>query len=313
MIRVLALAAALLSTSAAASAQSIEELQRIIEEREARIEELNRRIETLEKNAPPPASEEDEELNRALERTLVQQGGLVLRPGIYEVEPQASYAHWDKSRSSLRHVSELALGFRAGLGWDSQFQLRVPYVHVSTSNGSATGLGDVDVSLSRQFTRESRSLPSLVAALGWLSRTGDDGFDGGVPTGGGFNALQAGLTALKRMDPLVYFAGLSYVAPRSRQIAGSEVAPGDTAGLRLGGILAATAQTSLNAGLNLGFVRAARVAGQRVPDSDTVLGTFQVGFGTILTRRAMLNLSADLRVTGNVPNFRLNATLPIRF
>jgi hypothetical protein len=69
----------------------------------------------------------------------------------------------------------------------------------------------------------------------------------------------------------------------------------------------------VNLGLNLAFVRAARLDGQRVAESDTVLGTLQVGFGTILTRRAMLNLSADLRVTGEVPNFRLNAALPIRF
>jgi hypothetical protein len=69
----------------------------------------------------------------------------------------------------------------------------------------------------------------------------------------------------------------------------------------------------VNLGLNLAFVRTARLGGQRVPESDTVVGTLQVGLATILTRRMMLNLSADLRVTGEVPNFRLSAALPIRF
>lgn len=312
MIRILALAALLFTQAQAARAQSAEELQRMIRERDARIEELIRRIQVLEKDRPAP-SEDDEEMNRALERTLVQQGGMLLRAGAGELEPQLSYAHWDKSRSTLRHVSEAALLLRAGLGWESQFQARVPYLHVSAATGSATGFGDVELSLSRQFVRESGPVPSLVASLGWLSRTGNDAFGAEVPTGGGFNVLQAGATALKRHDPFVHYAGLSYAWPRSRRIAGTELEPGDTLGVRLGSILAASPESSVNVGLSLGFVRAARLDGERVPESDTVLGTLQVGFGTILTRSTMLNLSGEFRVTGNVPNFRLNASLPIRF
>lgn len=312
MRRLLALAVLLAAGPGAAWAQGIDDLQRTIKERDAEIERLQRRIETLEKDPRAP-SDADDEMNRALERALVRQGGLVLPPGTYELEPQISYAHWDKSRSALRHESEAALSFRAGLPWESQVQARVPYVHVSTSAGSETALGDVDLSLSRQFRGERQSLPSLVGSLSWRSRTGRDGFDGGIPTGGGFDVFQAGLTALKRHDPLVYFGGLSYASAVSRTIAGIEVEPGDALGLRLGGILAARPDTSVNLGLNLAFVRTARLGGQRVPESDTVVGTLQVGLATILTRRMMLNLSADLRVTGEVPNFRLSAALPIRF
>lgn len=312
MIRLLALAALLFAQAQAARAQDIEELQRMIRERDARIEELNRRLQALETDRPAP-SEEDEETNRALERTLVQQGGMLLGAGTGELEPQLSYAHWDKSRSALRHVGEAALVFRAGLGWESQFQARVPYLHVSTASASTTDVGDIDLSLSRQFVQEAGPVPSLVASIGWLSRTGNDGFGGEVPTGGGFNVLQAGATALKRQDPLVYYAGLSYAWPRARQIGGTEIEPGDTLGVRLGSILAASPQASVNVGLNLGFVRATRLDGERVPDSDTVVGTLQIGFGTIFTRSVLLNLSGDFRVTGNVPNFRLNASLPIRF
>jgi hypothetical protein len=248
-----------------------------------------------------------------LERTLVQQGGLVLRGGTYELEPQLGYAHWDKRRSAIRHTSEAALGFRAGLGWESQFRMRIPYVHVRTSAGSETALGDIDFSLSKQLTRDKGYWPGLIASLAWVSRTGEDGFDNGVPTGGGFNVVQAGFTTVKRHDPLVYYGGMSYASPLSRQISGVKVEPGDTLGFRLGSILAASPETSANVGLNLGFVRATRLDGQRIPESDTVLGTLQIGFGTIVTRRVLLNVSGDFRVTGNVPNFRLSATLPIRF
>jgi hypothetical protein len=50
-----------------------------------------------------------------------------------------------------------------------------------------------------------------------------------------------------------------------------------------------------------------------VPDTDTVFGTLQIGVGTVLSRNVLLNVAGDIRVTGNVPNFRLTLSLPIRF
>lgn len=311
-MRRLGLLAALLVTGLA-HAQSPEELQRLLKERDAEIEQLHRRIETLEKKAPP-APEDEEESNRALERALVQQGGLLLGRGVYELEPQLVYSHWDKTRSDLRDVMEAALGVRVGLGWESQLQVRIPYVWASAASGSGSGFGDLELGLSRQLRREGASLPSLVASLGWLSRTGSDPFTSdGVATGGGFNVLQAGLLALKRGDPLVYFGGASYAAPQARDVSGVRFAPGDSVGLRLGAILSASPTASISAGMNLSFVGTARLDGERIPDSDTVLGTFQLGFGTVLSRRVLLNVSGEMRLTGAVPDFRLGVTLPVRF
>lgn len=324
MIRIVAIAGLLLGALSAARAQSVEELKRAISERDAIILELRQKIEALERGAAPragpapgdpapAAAAEDEELSRALERTLVQQGGLLLLRFAYELQPEASYANWDRSRGPLRSSSGAALSLRAGLPWESQFQLRVPYVHVRTATGSATALGDIDLSLSKQIARETARRPGLIASLGWTVRTGRDGFDGGVPTGSGFNVLQAGLTAVKRSDPLMLYGGVSYAVPLSRQVSGNEIAPGDTFGLRLGTILAASPDTAVNLGLNLGFVRPTRLSGQSVADTDTVLGTLQIGVGTILTRNTLLNVAGEFRVSGNAPNFRLTVTLPIRF
>lgn len=309
-MRPLALLAAALITGVA-HAQSPEELQRIIRERDAEIERLHRRIEALEKKAPP---EDEQESNRALERALVQQGGLLLARGVSEVEPQFVYSHWDKTRSDLRDVVEAALSVRVGLGWESQLQVRLPYLWASAASDSGSGFGDLELGLSRQLRREGDSLPSLVASLGWLSRTGSDPFTSdGIATSGGFNVLQAGLLALKRSDPLVYYGGASYSAPQARDVSGTRLAPGDSLGLRLGAILAASPSASVSAGMNLSFVRAARVDGERVPDSDTVLGTFQLGFGKVLTRRVLLNVAGEVRLTGAVPDLRLGVTLPVRF
>ena len=282
----------------------------MVEERDAEIRRLQERVGALEKDSGP---QDDEEMERALERALVQQGGLVLRPATYELEPQLGYAYWDKRRSGLRHMSEAAVGLRAGLGWNSQFQLRVPYVHMRSDSGSETALGDIGLSFSKQLASERGALPGVVGHVAWLARTGKDGFDGGVPTGGGFNVLQAGFTAVKRRDPLVFYGGLSYAAPQSRDISGVKVEPGDTLGVRFGSILAASPESSVTLGLNLGFVQATRLDGERVPDSDTVINTLQIGFSNILTRRVLLTLSGDFRLSGDVPDFRLSASLPIRF
>ncbi len=312
MRALLAFAALAVAGHGAGLAQTTIELERLILDRDVEIERLQRRIQMLQEDAAKPA-DADDETNRALERALVQQGALLLPRGTYELEPQLSYAHWDRSRSTLRHEGDAALSFRAGLPMELQLQLRVPYVHVSTAAGSETAPGDIDVALSRQFGRESSSLPGLVGSVGWRARTGKDPFEVDIPTGGGFDVAQAGLTALKRHDPLVYYGGLSYASPVSREVGGANIAPGDTLGVRMGAVLAARPDTSVNLGLSLAFVGAARVDDRRVPESDTVLGTLQLGVATVLTRRLMLNLSADVRVTGEVPDFRLNAALPIRF
>lgn len=321
MIRILGIAV-LLGALGAARAQSVEELKRGIAERDAVILDLKQRIEALEKRVAAPLEParsapadaiDDDELARALERTLVQQGGLLLRPGAYELQPEASYAHWDRSRGPLRRLAGMALTLRAGLPWGSQFQLRVPYVQAVSATGSRTAPGDTEISFAKQFLDEAPGRPGLIGSLGWTARTGKDGFDGGVPTGSGFNVLQAGLTAVRRVDPLMLYGGISYAAAVSRRVSGSEIAPGDTFGLRMGTILAASPETAVNLGLNLGFARQTRVDGQALADSDTVVGTLQLGVGTVLSRSVLLNVSGEFRVAGNAPNFRLVVSLPIRF
>ncbi len=307
-----------------ASAQTAEELQRMLSERDATINRLKQRIEELEKSAAPraaaqrdtapPSSEDDEEANRALERVLVQQGGLVLPARAVELQPEFSYANWNKSSGTLqRALYGPALSLRVGLPFASQVQLRVPYLRSETSLGNASGIGDIDLALTKELTREKNGWPALLASAGYISRTGQDVFSGKIPIGSGFNALGGGLTAVKRLDPLVLVGGVSYSIPFARQVAGTEIAPGRALGLRMGGLLAASPETSISLGLNLNWAGATRIGGQEVLDSDMVSGTLQIGLGTILTRRTLLNVTGDFRVTGNVPNFRLSFSFPTRY
>jgi hypothetical protein len=306
------LAAGLLAGSASVVAQGADELKREIERRDAEIRRLKERLEAAEKR-PAETQPQDDELNRALERTLVQEGLLVLPRGRFELQPQLSYAHWDRDRGALRYEWDASLTGRAGIGWESQLQVTVPYLHVATSSDSATDFGDVSLSATKQLAPERRGVPAVLASLGWVARTGQDPFSGHVPTGSGFNVLQAGVSVLKRADPLVYYGGATYSLPQARDYSGRRLEPGTSVGLRAGSALAATPYTSINLAVNLIFQGAAQIDGQRIPDSDTVLGTLQVGFGTVLSRSVMLNLGGEFRFSGPVPNFRLTVGLPLRF
>jgi hypothetical protein len=173
----------------------------------------------------------------ALNRVLVEKGGVLLPSWTFELQPELLYSYKgsnglliverDGARSVTAHDADLdrleaAVTARLGLPWRSQAEVRVPYLRVSedTSDGldgesrGQGGLGDVEISLSRQFLREDGRLPDLVGEVRWRVPTGDDPFggDGGPATGSGFHGLGARVTLLKTYDPVVFLGGLAYTA-----------------------------------------------------------------------------------------------------
>jgi hypothetical protein len=148
--------------------------------RDAIIEDLRRRMETLEKRleekpaAPPPspappspkpppkptASEhagQEDESARALERSLVREGGLVLPKGALEVEPRLQYAYRGAARLRIvttggvaqvaeqdvtRDQLEASLGLRVGLPALFQVELRLPYVWVHENRATSSTLSE---------------------------------------------------------------------------------------------------------------------------------------------------------------------------
>ncbi|MES2939502.1 MAG: hypothetical protein V4864_17570 [Pseudomonadota bacterium] len=316
------IAAALGLAAVGASAQTVDELKRMLAERDTTIADLRQRLAAVQpgtaaRATPAPAASaaaDDDESRRALERALVREGALVLPPYAFELTPQLSYAHWNHARgTALRNSYTASLGLRLGLPGDAQIQLEIPYVRNTSAPASGSGLGDVDISFTKELLREGAGRPGLLATVGYTAGTGDDGLTTGVPLGAGVHAWRGGLTAVKRLDPMVFFGALTYAVPSSRTISGVDYAPGNVVGLRLGGVLAASPDTSVSAGLNLGFPRSTRVGGIAVPDSNEPYGTLSLGVGTVLSRNVMLNVGADVRVMGNAPNMRLTVSLPVRF
>jgi len=310
-----------------ANAQTVDELKKELSAKKAEIARLEKRVQELETAGaaparpiprqptlapPPPPGPADEDADRALEQTLVREGALVLPPYTYEVTPSFSWAHWDKVQEpSIDNSYSVGAAFRMGLPWRSQLSIGVPYVFNDLRDGdTSSGLGDAGVLFSKELLQETDTLPAVLGSVGWTSPTSRSCCFGPIPWVSGF---QGGLTASKRLDPLVAFASVSYFSSISREVAGTTVDPSDVIGTRLGASLAVTPATSITTGVNLSFLTDPSPANLPVPNSDDVLSSVDIGFSTILWQQTLLSTTAQFGLTGDVPDLRLITSVPVRF
>src|SRR5262249_18891762 len=233
----IACAAALFATTA--NAETVEDLKRELAAKKAYIAKLERHLRDLEKGpaalratlvaapvapppprvsvaAAPPPSPEDEEMERALERTLVREGALVLPPWTFELTPQFSYAHWDTVQDPFtRNSYSTGLSFSMGLPWASQVTVSLPYVWNEGRDPfpSSSALSGAGVPFYKKLLIDGAWVPNLVGSVGWPPPTSRGSAFPPIPYVSGF---QAGLTASKRLDPLVVFLGASYFSSASR-------------------------------------------------------------------------------------------------
>lgn len=260
----------------------------------------------------------------------------MLPPGAYEFEPSVEYTYRGSDALELVDVAgttqvarqdlkqdrvETRLSLRAGLPWDAHVELRIPYVVIREDRSTASqlgrtthedGAGDVELGLTKQLIAESSSRAGWLASLNWKVPTGR--FRVGQPSpGGGFHALQAGLTGVKRQDPLVFFGTASYTYLRDRRHDGLDLDPGNSVALKLGTILAASPRTSLRGAFEVSRGGRTSVNGVKTPGSDTAAAILQLGLGMLLTRRSLLDVQIGIGVTPDAPDFGITAALPIRF
>jgi hypothetical protein len=198
-------------------------------------------------------------------------------------------------------------------------EARLPYVWIDQNRATSgavseservTGWGDVELGLSKQLATARRG--GLLGSLIWKSASGQNEL-GRLSPGSGFHQLQAALTAVTREDPLVFFVTPSYTWVFKRERSGIDVNPGDAIALRAGTLLAASPETSLRASFELSRIARTRIAAVDVPGSDTTVGILELGLGTLLTRRTLLDVQLGIGVTPDAPDFRLRLGLPIRF
>ena len=308
--------------------------------RDAQIDELKRRVEALEREraatAAPANTVEPEEAARALERTLSREGALVLPKGSYEIEPRLEYTHGGTRGLDIVTINgiaqvvredvkqdrlEVSAGLRRGLGFGLQGEIRVPYdlvredrafINQASNTVHDHGAGDVELTLTGQVTRASADKAVMLASVLWRLPTGR--FRVSQPSPGrGFSTVQPALTVVKRDDPVVFLATVSYAWVPVRAHEGSNIDPGDAVGLRLMTLLAASPQTSLRTGVDLSRAGHTRVNGMTLPGSDTSIASLQFGLSTLISRRTLLDVQFSAGLTPDAPHYALSAALPIRF
>lgn len=283
---------------------------------------------------------DEEEITRALERTLIEEGGLLLPPFVLQVSPSFRYTH--QSSDELRIVQiggvptvtqqevrrdsgEGSLSFRLGLPWDSQAEVVFPYVvthekvvtaQTIEESRSGHGLGDIEVGIAKQWLKEGEWLPNVLTAINWKSDTGETNFDSDdddLSTGTGNQALQGAVTLTKSRDPLVFFGSIGYTHNFSHEVSGIDVDPGNSLDISFGAILAASPDTSLRAVQRQSFIGETAFDGEDFPGSDQVQATLEVGASTILLDNALFDVALGIGLTEDTPDYEVEASLPIRF
>ena len=288
-----------------------------------------------------PATNE-EFVEHALERTLVLQGAALVPFGQFEVQPEVDYTLQNSNslqvvtlsgvptvvQSLRRDTVQPSLTLRAGLPFESQIEVLVPYVYdreevvpLATNTRESrqtTGIGDVSVALSKQLLHERGAVPNLVLALRYKSKTGNINFSPtfsslNVGTGTGFESVQGQLIATKRLDPLVFFGNVTYMHNFSTTSGGLNIDPGDATDLKIGTVLAVSPDAALTADFELSYFNATRINGIEAAGSDQVIGFLDFGGSVVLSRSTVVNVTAGVGVTQASPGFRFAVSFPIRF
>ena len=300
-------------------------------------------------NAGPSTDEQaerDQQLIRAaFERTLIDRGGLLMRPGTFEVEPSVSYAHSSSenlvidgftifpvlivgdvfSERRRRNTVTTTLTGRLGLPWNSQLEVRVPYVYEDdsrlTGDGneirvSDHGPGDIEVALSHELPRLFRGGPSFLGSLRWKAATARDPFgydpENEIPFGSGFETLSASLTDVSVLDPVVFFGTLTYTESLPARKGADRIDPGDSLSLQLGVALALNLETSMSFAFEQAFTGRTRLNGVEVPGTYVNTGTLSVGLSRAFPSGRTFDASLAIGLSEDSPDVQLGFSMPIR-
>ncbi len=300
------------------------------------------------KTGPGTFEVDEEAAERALERTLVQTGALLLPFGQAEIQPYVSYARINNIGSVLlrdaegnvavvaetqsrRNQFEGGVFSRLGLPFGAQAELSIPAVVINASNvigiinreteDTTAMLGDIRVGLAKTLLRESAWLPDIVGRITWDTDTGKQQTFNTTSTGGlaaptsglatlpSFNELIFSATALKRQDPLAFTGTLSY----RKSFKKDGIEPGDIYGLTLGATLAASPQTSLSMGIQQSFIGNTRVFNNSIPGTDTISSVFTFGASSIIGKSLFFSAIAGIGLTKHSPDYFINVAIPLRF
>jgi hypothetical protein len=300
------------------------------------------------KTGPGSFEVDEDAAERALERTLVQTGALLLPFGLAEIQPYVNYVRFENDASALlrnaegnivtvantqnrRNYIEAGVFSRVGLPFGAQAELSIPATVINTSNvigiinqeteHTGYALGDVRVGLAKTLLRESDWLPDIVGRITWDTDTGkqqtlNSASPGGLAVGASglttstsFNELIFSATALKRQDPLAFTSTISY----RKSFKKDGIEPGDVYSLTLGATLAASPQTSLSMGVQQSLIGNTRIFNQSIPGTDAISSVLTFGASSIVGKSLFFSTMAGIGLTKQSPDYFISVAIPLRF
>ena len=283
-------------------------------------------------------------IRRAFEQTLIDRGGLLLSAGLWNLEPSFSYIHSSRdeifidgfaifpvlvvgdivSRHVQRDLNVVTGTARLGLPKDFQIEARLPFGYSQIRTFSAdnteekvsdSGIGDLELSLSKQLYRSRGKWPDLLTSLRWKFATGDNPFrvtDADTYTGSGYESLGLSLSTVKVVDPVVYFGGLNYIHNYGTSEEIGHFEPGDSWGFNMGMAIALNLNNSLSLAYDQQFSRRSNLDGIGIPDSYFTTGVFSIGSSYTFSSGTTLDLKLGIGLTEDSPDVIFSTALPFR-
>jgi hypothetical protein len=275
--------------------------------------------------APGQFNVSEEDAERALDRTLVATGNLLVPSGFAEIEPLFGYTRREIPTQVLfnlnRNEFNWALGARFGLPWESQFEIALPYNFAQqqvtdiavappqqVSNRWGNSFGDVTVALAKTLVHESGWVPDLLGRVSYEAPTGPENSNQ-VPLPSRRNNLAFSLTGTKRQDPLVFVATGGY----TKAFQTGQLNPGDQINFQTGAFLGTSPETTLRGVLQENFLQNVKVNDVTLRGSDTVQSILNFGASSILGRGWLVDLQVGLGLTNAAPKYSVILSSTYRF
>ena len=279
---------------------------------------------------------DEEAAVRALEHSLVQSGSLLLEKGKFDFQLGLGFSHTENdallfgSVDSNRIIGQvkntftsinMPLRLRAGLPYKAQIDFEIPLLYASQqfiqtngrnlpvdNNQHGSGIGDVNITLSKTLSREKGNRPDMIGFFSWDTSSGKKS-DNGVSISEGFNEFSLGLTLTKSQDPLVFSGTFS----AQRSIEKDNIKPGDQYQFSLATFLAASPSTSLKFSFEQIFLAKTKVNNKEIVDSERTIALLNIRISSVVRRNTFLSLSAGAGLTNDSPDYTVNLSLSKRF
>ena len=305
-------------------------------------------------------------------------GGVLTPKGRLVLEPSLRYMQTSVNRVSIEGLTILpalligvidvveadrdafraALTTRYGVANGLEAELTVPYMwrsdstrtrrfldsasEESTTSGSGSGLGDVEVGLRYQFNNARNGWPFVVGNLRVKSTTGSDPFElatkaslsgdlqlsSDLPTGSGFWSVSPSLTFIYPSDPVVFFGNVGYLwtveddkGTFTEVVNGQEVTrgfgmvdPGDAIRLNFGMGLGLNDRASMSFSYSLDSFSETSIENsvtKKIAGSDVTIGRLVMGFSLRTKNGLPLNLAIGIGATDDAPDTDVSFSVPI--